>query len=121
MTVNKNIHSDHVIMLVQFSHMGCFALLTNMTDWVTPDHLNILQEYKAAYDKASSESAQRSVLKEIAGKLRESGRKGLPKQLGKVWNAIPMLLMSHNLLRPSVDGIRLRMEWRMMVMMMVME
>lgn len=60
-----------------------FFLIT-MSDWVTPDYLQILQEHKAAYDQASSESAQEAVVKEIAGKLRESGRKGLPKKLGKV-------------------------------------
>jgi hypothetical protein len=55
-----------------------------MADWVTPDHLEILDEHKPAYDDASSEDAQQAVLKSITQKLRLLGRKGLPKKLAKV-------------------------------------
>jgi hypothetical protein len=55
-----------------------------MANWVTPEHLDILMKHKQSYDDASSEKAKTAVLKLIAGKLKESGKKGLPKSLSKV-------------------------------------
>jgi hypothetical protein len=55
-----------------------------MTSWVTLNHQKILDEHKAEYCAAATKSAENDVLKSIAKKLKEGGRKGLPKELSKV-------------------------------------
>jgi hypothetical protein len=55
-----------------------------MASWVTPNHQKILNEYKADYCAASTKAAEDSVLKGIAKKLKEGGKRGLPRKLPKV-------------------------------------
>jgi hypothetical protein len=70
-----------------------------MSDWVTAERLEVLTEHKPAYDDSSSEFSKMAVLKLIAKRLREQGRKGLPKKLSKVGKAcfyLHYLHKSHN-------------------------
>jgi hypothetical protein len=80
-----------------------------MSDWVTAERLEVLTEHKPAYDDSSSEFSKMAVLKLIAKRLREQGRKGLPKKLSKVGKAHFYLHKSHNLCRRYVSGTWLRM------------
>jgi len=83
-----NLNKPHVITVKSL------LALTIMSEWVTPQHLEILTKHKAAYDEASSELARMAVLKLITHSLREHGKKGLPKKLGKVWKACSYLYIS---------------------------
>jgi hypothetical protein len=53
------------------------------TNWITPELLEILETHKPAYTGAVSEHAQGRVLKIIKQDMREHGKQGLPKELGK--------------------------------------
>jgi hypothetical protein len=55
-----------------------------MASWATPNQQDILDEYKATYRDATSKTAGDDVLTKIAKKLKEGGKKGLPKKLHKV-------------------------------------
>jgi hypothetical protein len=52
--------------------------------WITPAHEAILNTHMAAYQDASSESAQKAVLHVVKKAIRADGKAGLPKRLGKV-------------------------------------
>jgi hypothetical protein len=56
----------------------------------------ILTEHKPAYDDASSEAAWEAVVKMIKGRLKQFGKKGLPRKLGKVCHCMFPLLIPHN-------------------------
>jgi hypothetical protein len=52
--------------------------------WVTDALKEILDKYADSYNGAISEASRDKVLKIVKGKLKELGRKGLPKELGRV-------------------------------------
>jgi hypothetical protein len=56
--------------------------------WVTDALKEILEKYADSYNGAISEASRDKVLKIVKGKLKELGRKGLPKELGRVWQSV---------------------------------
>jgi hypothetical protein len=87
-----------------------------MAGWVTPDRLAILKDHKPLYDAASTDAEKKAALKDIARGLRDLGKKGLPRSLRQVIIKMLITYASYNLYRLCLSGTRLRMEMRMMGM-----
>jgi hypothetical protein len=96
--------------------MKIYLLSTIMAGWVTTNHLAVLNDHKPLYDAASTDAEKRAVLKDIARELRDLGKKGLPRSLRKVIIKILISYASYNLYRLCLSGTWLRMEMRMMEM-----